>query len=290
MKTVVIGGGPAGCAAAYTLRKQGHTVDLFEASDRLGGRTKQLYRDGFNLGTGALFLMGGIYPRTMALLKEMNHYKDLVPWQGSAELADEDDARYPVRFDSIASFLGLPVLQFRDKLRLVSEGLKLFLSPGPKNPFNGSELARFDVGENLEDWSRRHLGDRAHEYIMRPIVDFLYAVPLRELSTPFPKAIIQQAWKLALSVPPGGIGQVSEWLVESLPGESIHLPARSSGLSATASDGGCSHMAGTMRRIAWSSQPKRLLRPGSWVISSAPTRNADSWRHLHRVRPRRGGV
>lgn len=223
MKVIVIGGGPAGCAAAYTASKQGYDVRLFEAADTVGGRTRQLRRDGFNLGIGAMFLMGGIYPRTMALLKEMDRYKQLVPWKGAAELADEDDRRYPVRFDSIASFLGLPVLSFRDRMRVISQGLKLFLSPGPGNPFSGSELAKFDQGDNLEDWSREHLGDRAYEYIMRPIMDFLYAVPLRELSTPFPKAIIQQAHKLWLSVPPEGIGQVSEWLIESTPQHQIHL-------------------------------------------------------------------
>ncbi len=223
MKVIVIGGGPAGCAAAYTANKQGHDVRLFEAADCVGGRTKQLRRDGFNLATGALFLMGGIYPRTMALLKEMGRYDDLVPWKGATELADNDDSRYQVRFDSIASFVGSPLLDFRDRMRLVTTGLKLFLSPGPKNPFSGHELAKFDKGENLEDWSRAHIGDNAFEYVMRPIMDFLYAVPLKELSTPFPKAVIQQAYKLGLSVPPEGIGQVSEWLVESLAKDRIHL-------------------------------------------------------------------
>lgn len=223
MEVIIIGGGPAGCAAAYTLHKRGHGVRLFEAADVLGGRTKQLRRGGFNLGTGALFLMGGIYPRTMALLREMGRYDQLVPWRGTAELADEDDTRHTVRFDSLASFLGLSPLGFKDKLSVVGAGLKLFLSRGPSNPFNGSELARFDKGEDLEAWSRAQLGDTAYEYIMRPIMDFLYAVPLRELSTPFPKAIIQQAYKLALSVPPEGIGQVSQWLVEKVPAGRLHL-------------------------------------------------------------------
>lgn len=223
MKVCIIGGGPAGCAAAYTANRQGHEVRLFEAADSVGGRTKQLRRDGFNLSTGAMFLMGGIYPRTNALLKEINRYDQLVPWKGTTELADDDGTRYPVRFDSIASFIRLPMLKLGDKMRLLSEGLKLFLSRGPKNPFNGTELAQFDRGENLEDWSRERLGNRAYEYIMRPIMGFLYAVPLRELSTPFPKAIIQQAHKLGLSVPPEGIAQVSEWLIESIPEDRIHL-------------------------------------------------------------------
>lgn len=226
MKVVVIGGGPAGCAAAYILKKNGHDVRLFEAADCVGGRTKQLKRDGFSLATGALFLMGGIYPRTSALLKEMGRYSELVPWGGAAQLADKDNSRYPVSFVSLPSYLRIPVLSLGDKFRVAMAGIRLLLSPGVKNPFNGSELAAFDKGENLEDWSRKHLGDRAYEYIMRPLMDFLYAVPASWLSTPFPLAIIQQAHKMQLSVPPGGVGQVSEWFIQGSPGVQVHLSSR----------------------------------------------------------------
>jgi protoporphyrinogen/coproporphyrinogen III oxidase len=47
MKTAVVGAGPAGCAAAYFLRRQGHEVVLFETQDHVGGRTSQLQREGF---------------------------------------------------------------------------------------------------------------------------------------------------------------------------------------------------------------------------------------------------
>jgi len=223
MKFAVIGGGPAGCAAAYTLRKQGHEVRLFEAADEVGGRTKQLKRDGFNLATGALFLMGGIYPRTSALLREMRCHEELRPWKGAAELQDKDDSRYRVSFVSLPSYLGTPVLTLADRAKVALAGLKLLLGSGAKNAFDGSDLARFDKGENLEDWSRRNLGDRGYEFIVRPIMDFLYAVPSSWLSTPFPLAIIQQAYKMQLSVPPGGIGQVSHWFVEHSPGLQVQV-------------------------------------------------------------------
>lgn len=223
MKTIVIGGGPAGCAAAYTLSKQGHDVLLFEASDQVGGRTKQLRRDGFNLATGALFLMGGIYPRTSALLAEMGHDRDVVPWGGASELQDKDNSRYPVSFVSLPSYLRIPVLSLGDKLKVAMAGLRLHLRPGARNPFDGAELAAFDKGEDLETWSRNNLGERAYEYIVRPIMDFLYAVPASWLSTPFPHAIIQQAHKMKLSVPPGGIGQVSEWFVQAAKRAEVRL-------------------------------------------------------------------
>ena len=149
MKVIVIGGGPAGCAAAYTLRKQGHDVRVFEASHCVGGRTKQLKRDGYNLGTGALFLMGGLYPRTSALLKEMGRYKELVPWKGASQLMDNDNSRYPVNFVALQSYLSVPKLTWGDRLKIIFAGIKLFLSPGAKNAFDGHELAKYETGENL---------------------------------------------------------------------------------------------------------------------------------------------
>jgi len=223
MKVIVIGGGPAGCAAAYTLGKKGHEVTLFEAADKVGGRTKQLHRDGFNLGTGALFLMGGIYPRTFAMLEELGVANKVVPWAGAAELQDNDNARYRVSFVNLLSYLKVPTLTFGDRLKIVLAGIRLLLSRQAANAFDSEELARYDTKEDLESWSRRNLGDRGHEYIVRPIMDFLYAVPASWLSLPFPLSIIKQANKMALSVPPEGIGQVSEWLVAGARNTTVHV-------------------------------------------------------------------
>lgn len=215
MKYVVIGGGPAGCAAAYTLDKKGHEVTLIEASNTVGGRTRQLQIEEFSVGVGALFLMGGIYPRTSALLKETGHWHELQQWAGKTEIMDNDNARYNVSFVDLLSYLRIPKLTFGDRLKIAKTGIKLFFSKGAKNPFDGEDLARFDNGDNLEQWSRKNLGDRGYEYIIRPLYDFLYAVPPSWLSTPFPIAIIQQAFKMQLSSPPKGPVQVSEWLIDA---------------------------------------------------------------------------
>lgn len=246
MKVAVVGGGPAGCAAAYTLRKNGHDVVLFEAQDHVGGRTSQVLRDGFSIGSGALFLMGGIYPRTNALLQELGKHDQLVPWNALTEVIDADGRRYSAKFDQVMSFLRMPVLTWRDKVRIAAGVGKVFLSRGPRLCFDGAELARWDGGEDLESWSLRVLGDRGHRYITAPYMGFLYAVPASWLSPALFHAVIKQFHKLALSVPPEGAGQISDWLVEGSPGLDLRLssPVESigrSGAGYTVSAGGRAH-------------------------------------------------
>ena len=223
MRTAVIGGGPAGCTAAYALRKRGHQVVLLEAQDHVGGRTSQLQREGFNLGSGALFLMGGIYPRTNAIIKELGHAGELVGWDATTHVIDADGSKYVVKFDQVMSFLRLPVFSTADKLRIAAGVAKQLVSRGPKRCFDGEELARYDRGETLETWSRRVLGDKGHDYITVPYMGFLYAVPMSWLSTSLFQAILQQFYKLSLSVPPGGIGQICDWLVAGTPGLDLRL-------------------------------------------------------------------
>ena len=53
---VVVGGGAAGLAAAYALRRRGIAVTLFEAQSRVGGRIAGDEVDGFHIDTGAQLL------------------------------------------------------------------------------------------------------------------------------------------------------------------------------------------------------------------------------------------
>jgi oxygen-dependent protoporphyrinogen oxidase len=180
--------------------------------------------------------MGGIYPRTNAILKELGRYDELVKWDARTQVIDADGTRYTVRFDQVMSFLGMSALSLRDKLRIaVGVGAK-FLSPGPALCFDGAELARYDSGESLETWSRRVLGDRGTNYITVPYMGFLYAVPMSWLSPALFHAVLKQFHKLSLSVPPKGMGQICDWLVEGSPGLDLHLSSSADQITRT--DGG----------------------------------------------------
>jgi phytoene desaturase len=68
-RVVVIGGGIAGLATAALLASRGHTVDLLEKNDALGGRVGSVEREGFRFDTGASwYLMPEVFDHFFSLL------------------------------------------------------------------------------------------------------------------------------------------------------------------------------------------------------------------------------
>lgn len=68
-RVVVVGGGIAGLATAALLASRGHSVDLFEKNDDLGGRVGSVERDGFRFDTGASwYLMPEVFEHFFSLL------------------------------------------------------------------------------------------------------------------------------------------------------------------------------------------------------------------------------
>ena len=68
-RIVVVGGGIAGLATAALLASQGHSVDLLEKNDDLGGRVGSVERDGFRFDTGASwYLMPEVFEHFFSLL------------------------------------------------------------------------------------------------------------------------------------------------------------------------------------------------------------------------------
>ena len=68
-RVVVVGGGIAGLATAALLASRGHSVDLLEKNDELGGRVGSVERDGFRFDTGASwYLMPEVFEHFFSLL------------------------------------------------------------------------------------------------------------------------------------------------------------------------------------------------------------------------------
>lgn len=68
-RVVVVGGGIAGLATAALLASRGHSVDLLEKNDDLGGRVGSVERDGYRFDTGASwYLMPEVFEHFFSLL------------------------------------------------------------------------------------------------------------------------------------------------------------------------------------------------------------------------------
>ena len=89
MKIIIAGAGAAGLAAATWLTKLGHDVEVFEATDRAGGRAKIAKRpqseDLFDVGTQYFH---SNYKRARSLLRDCGLHKDLYMINGPTRFFD----------------------------------------------------------------------------------------------------------------------------------------------------------------------------------------------------------
>ncbi len=77
MHLAVVGSGPAGMTAAYRLQQAGHSVEVLEALDVVGGRTHaERLGPGHHCDTGAGWLTS-FYSHVLALFDELG-YRDLL--------------------------------------------------------------------------------------------------------------------------------------------------------------------------------------------------------------------
>lgn len=214
MTVAVIGAGVAGAAAARTLRRNGVEPLVFEASDSVGGRTRTVAGDECDIDSGAIFLMGS-YDATFRFLRESGHDTELRRWEARAAVMDEDGKTYPVRFDRPWTFLRLPHLRWRDRLRLARTIGALSVRSGPA-PFDTDGLATADDGRTLAEWARATVGDRAYEYVVRPLMGPLTGADPEKISAAFTIALMSQVHRTRLSVPRGGLGQIASWLLDGI--------------------------------------------------------------------------
>lgn len=117
---------------------------------------------------------------------------------------------FAVRFDQPHTFLRLPQLSWADRWRLTRVIIGLMVRPGP-GPFDLESLAANDNGESMEAWSRRVLGDRVHEYVVRPLMEPLTGADLGSISRSFLVALLRSPHKTRLTVPIEGLDRITTW-------------------------------------------------------------------------------
>ena len=182
LDTVIVGAGLSGLEAARHLAAAGQRVMVFEARDRVGGRTLSRTTEGLSLeGEAAAFDLGGQWigptqDRVISISKKLGlqTFKQYVRGERVLELGRRV-TRYRGSipklgiFDTLASGLGIAQLEVLSRLI------------DPKAPWAAPFARRLD-GMSVEEWARATLPTAAARSLLSISTEMLLTVPMAEVS------------------------------------------------------------------------------------------------------------
>jgi len=131
MKIGIIGGGITGLTIAFNLAKQGHSVEVFEKEDKLGGLAKSLSKDSWSWPLEGFFHHFFTSDNALAdLLKEIGLSKDVFYKPAKSSVYDQGLIS---RLDTPIDFLKFPNLDLISKIRM--GGILFLIRLLPFSPF-----------------------------------------------------------------------------------------------------------------------------------------------------------
>ena len=159
----VLGGGPAGLAAAYTLCKQGHSVVVVERDSTVGGLAKSFEYEGFILDYGP--------HRFFTKLRPVLQFWNEVLGDEQVTVNRLTRIYYGNRYFSypLKAFEALLTLGFTESARIVASYLTAQLVPN-RSP------------KNFAEWVSGRFGRRLFEIFFEGYTEKLWGIPCSEIS------------------------------------------------------------------------------------------------------------
>ncbi len=159
MKIAIIGAGFGGMAAAYDLRKAGHEVTIFEATDHAGGLASGFKEPGWDWSVEHFYHHWFASDRHMlGFIRELG-WEDKVLFPRPLTVMHHKGRFYP--FDSILKALLFPGLGYGlNKIRFGLVGVYLRVTN------NWRDLEKYTVDE----WMRKWAGMKVYEMMWEPLV------------------------------------------------------------------------------------------------------------------------
>ncbi len=202
MSYVVIGGGLAGLSAALTLQDAGESVELFEASDGVGGRVRSDFIDGYILDRGFQLINSG-YPeiKRLRVLDEI----DFVNAPRTVDVVT------PFGVTSIGDPRSNPISALTSPLGSLREKFSLLTFMGRKN-LQGLSLEEGLLASGAGDF---------YENLLKPFLTGVFLASPREIDCYYGREIIRTFLIGKSGLPRAGVGTLSEAIAARI--ESIHL-------------------------------------------------------------------
>ena len=223
----VVGGGIAGLATAYRLQQHGHDVQVFEASDQVGGLAAVYETKGDPIEKFYHHLSAS-EETIVELIEELGLGDDLV-WPIGKNAYYWDGTVYPM--DKPWEILAYPHMSTYDKFRLAMLTQEIDVRGG---------IPKFDTYENLEDFEDVPIEDFLLEHTSRGVYEGFFE-PLLDAKFGDRTDDVSAAWLLGrikfrgerdllrgepLGYLEGGFGRLLDALVEAVGRENITTSAR----------------------------------------------------------------
>lgn len=202
MTFVVIGGGLAGISAALTLQEAGEEVDLYEASDDLGGRVRSDFEDGYIFDRGFQFVNAG-YPE----LKRLEVIGEIDFCKSSRTV----DVVTPFGVSSIGDPRLHPWLALRSPLGSIREKISVLTFLGHK----GQESI------SVEEALRNAGSGDFYENLLKPFLRGVFLTELTNVDSSYAREILKSFIIGDSGLPRAGIGALTQALGARV--ENVHL-------------------------------------------------------------------
>ena len=190
MSYVVIGGGLAGLSAAITLQEAGESVELYEASDDLGGRVRSDYIDGYILDRGFQLINSGY--------SEIKRLKVI----GEIDFCKSDrtiDVITPFGISSIGDPRLHPILATRSPLGSLAEKIAVlkFVGDKPNSSISLRDALLASGTGNL------------YENVLKPFLHGVFLTDLENIDSSYGREIIKSFVAGDSGLPRAGAGALS---------------------------------------------------------------------------------
>jgi len=265
---VIVGAGIAGLSAARTLIDGGHTVELIESSDRVGGRVASDRIDGFTIDRGFQVYLSA-YPEGPRFLDlralELRAFRPgALVWNGQRTATIAHPLREP-----LAALTGVArgIVPLRDALRMIPFALAALRGPADKpGPSRGTSLDRLRAAgisqRTIDTFFRSFFGGVFFDTTLRTDasrLDFL----LRMFADGF------------ACVPAQGMGEIARQMGASIPSARLRLgtpAARIDGAGVVLASG--ERVVGDALLLATGAQDLARLVPGVADVAWCSTLSA----------------
>ena len=205
MSYVVIGGGLAGINAALTLQDAGESVELFEASDDLGGRVRSDYIDGYILDRGFQLINSGYSElKRLEVIKEIDF----------RAIDRTIDVVTPFGVSSIGDPRLHPLMGLRSPLGSMKEKVAVLTFLGDKPKSNLS----------LQDALLASGTGNFYENLLKPFLRGVFLDELENVDSSYGREIIKSFVLGDSGLPRAGVGALTEALGARV--ENVQLNAR----------------------------------------------------------------